>query len=210
MQTIAFSALIYSLLLLAFSMIAAPLVQKYLPQLFVHNPNMLACSVGAITAPCGANPNGIEKLYVGAAANATIPAVTANIHTIGSNITMATDTYFYEIPIVRETWTFTEALTGPVDGQYYLQEVMGEIRGETGAQLAALENLTGSKVVLIVQFKNGNKKVIGTETNPLDLTQNDFKSGAQGSTDRLGTTIKFTGYSGTKAPLYTGTIPLEA
>jgi hypothetical protein len=211
MQTIAFSgfsALFIGMMFTVLLMLVAPLVQQYFPNLFVHNPNILSASLLTISPACNTALPGITKVWGALAGDVSaIPAIGAS-HTISTDITMVATKYFVPIKIDAERSMFEEPMTGSRKAKYYNPKLTMEIAGEDGASLAALADVGGCGYVFIVQFTDGTQKVVGSTTTPLEVDNNDFKTGTLGSTDLKGTSLIFSGFTAVKAAIYTGDVPL--
>jgi len=204
----AFTALFYGLLFTAVLMLVAPLVQQYLPNLFMHNPNMLSASLVTVSPACNTAVAGITKVWGALASDIdTIPAI-GSTHTISTDITMNASKYFVPIKIWGEQSMFEEPMAGPRGGKIYNPKATLKIKGIDGASQAALADVNGCGYVLIIEYVDGTRIVAGTKDTPLEVDNNDLKSGMLGGGDLKGTDLIFSGFAITKAPFYTGDMPI--
>lgn len=164
---------------------------------------------GAITAVCGANPAGIKRIWIAAAARvATIATAVVATHTVSTAITMtipATDR-FWSIGHIFELGENNEGLTGDVGFQAVSRMLKFSIPSLIEGNVAKLQGMIGGEFIAIIQYVDNKYRIIGDKTSPLRLLKADFTSGKYGSTDKRGFTVELASSGGAYSYFYTGTL----
>jgi hypothetical protein len=168
------------------------------------------CEIVDVIPNCGPNAPGVTELYWAAAEDIdTIPAVGTGTLVISTNITMEATKVFHPLVAVREETFLDEEMLGTTDSLHFKQMITLKVKGMTAAVDLALQKAAGAKCVIIAKFPDGTMRIIGNKTNYAEVMTMKGTTGKLGSTDKKGTdiTIQSIGHI-TKAPYYTGTIPL--
>jgi hypothetical protein len=165
-------------------------------------------SFGAVLPECGSNPPGFVRAWwahvndIAAIPPASVSATTLSITT---DITMVSGKKFQPLFHVRDDSDFSDEMVGTADAAHFMHQISVRIKGQSEAVEAALNDAVGCRCVVLVEFANGDIRVIGNKTNYAEITELKSNSGKFGGSDRKGSTmvVKSVGHQ-TKCPFYTG------
>lgn len=168
------------------------------------------CEIVDVIPVCGPNAPGVTELYWAAVEDIdTIPAVGVGTLVVSTNITMEATKVFHPLVTIKEETFVDEEMIGSTDSLHFRQMITAKVKGITPAVELALQKAAGAKCVIIAKFPDGTMRIIGNKTCYAEVMTMKSTTGKLGSTDKKGTdiTIQSIGHI-TKAPFYTGTIPL--
>lgn len=162
------------------------------------------CDITELTADCGTNPPGIQKLYwIRQDKVSGVAAIDMATLTVDGVISLVSGQWFLPLEAVLEETELKEELVGPVDSQSIKYTLTAQIKGLTPAVMATLQEALGAKIIILVGMQDGRYKLLGNTNQYCQIITAPTTTGKLGSTDRKGAllTIECHG-NATYAPFY--------
>ena len=127
---------------------------------------------------------------------------------IASDVTFLSGGGWYPIAFIKQSGLLRVDQLEDRRGISYNVSISGDIAKDSSAIAQSLEYIKNRKLVILIQDKNQQYRLVGTEEYYL-LQQNNFDSGASGGENNR-TAISFTGFLLEPPPFYTGAISLAS
>jgi len=158
---------------------------------------------------CGPNPGGIVELYLIRRSDVeTFATLSSDGVTLTGNIVPKTGKGFAKWALELDKAELTHKSVGDSGSQSVEQELEVYISRGIATVDAVLQSCLNGKFIVVAVDALGQKRVGGNLLRPMTLTH-EYKGGKK-TTDANGTTIKFTGGTGSIPAYYSGTLPLKA
>lgn len=127
---------------------------------------------------------------------------------ISADVTFLTGGGWHPIAFIKQSGLLSVNSRDDKRGIYYNVSLTGDIAKDSAAIAQSLEFIKDRKLLILIQDKNGQYRLVGTKEYYL-FQQNAYESGASGSENNR-TSLSFSGKLLAPPPFYTGTITLAA
>jgi hypothetical protein len=163
------------------------------------------CTIKALAKKCGSNYNPILHFYL--AVKSDISAIAdpvtsgSDYRTVTTDITMVATKTFKKVELARGSGKFVEVLNGTADTTTSVKSTATGFYPEADAQASeAVNGMIGVESILLVEYSNGDVRLVGTLKNPVVISKFDEDS------QKGGYDIEMMWEGSEKSPFYTGTI----